>query len=80
MQESLNEILQFVDTLGDINHQIAVASEEQSVVAEEIDRKVIGIQDKADNTFANSTSLTESSHRLQSMATQLQDKLSMYKI
>ena len=54
-----------------MNQQIATASEEQSAVAEEINRNVINVRDVAEETASASTQITRSSVELQKLGNQL---------
>ena len=57
---SLNEITQAVDTISAMSSQIATAAEEQSAVAEEINRNIIDITHVADDTANDSSRITDS--------------------
>ena len=48
--ETLDEIVGAVNTISDMTNQIATAAEEQSKVAEEMDRNIINIADVANRT------------------------------
>lgn len=47
---ALESILNVIDSITDMNHQIATASEEQSAVAEEISKNVVNISTVAEQT------------------------------
>ncbi len=57
---SLNEITQAVDTISAMSSQIATAAEEQSAVAEEINRNIIDITHVADDTANDSSRIADS--------------------
>ncbi len=78
--QALTAIIESVQNLGDINHQIAVAAEQQSAVSDEINRNVLNIENKAENTLANAQATAEYSERLAAMAAQLRARLLEYKI
>jgi aerotaxis receptor len=66
--ESLSKISAAVDTISNMNHQIAAAAEEQSAVAEEINRNIVNITQIAhatamiaEETATNSDKLSEMS-------------------
>ncbi len=48
--DALETITGAINTITDMNHQIATASEEQSVVAEEINQNIVNISEVADRT------------------------------
>ncbi|MCW8956915.1 MAG: methyl-accepting chemotaxis protein [Gammaproteobacteria bacterium] len=48
--QALDEIVHSVIAITDMSHHIAVASEEQAQVAEEIDRNIVNVASVADNT------------------------------
>ena len=47
---ALSDIVQAVNTITDMNNQIAASAEEQSKVAEEMDRNIVNIADVANKT------------------------------
>ncbi len=72
---ALNEIAAAVSIIQQMNQQIATAAEEQTAVAEEINRSVINIRDVADLSFRTMDETTNSldqfrtlSHELQALA------------
>ncbi|MDH5516801.1 MAG: methyl-accepting chemotaxis protein [Gammaproteobacteria bacterium] len=76
---ALNEITNSVATISSMNIQIATASEEQSVVAEEINQNVVSISHVADSNAQASDQLAISSHDLADLATELQELVSQFK-
>ena len=59
--EFLESITQGVSTILDMNSQIAVSSEEQAAVAQEINRSIVSIQSISDETSVGATQTSESS-------------------
>jgi methyl-accepting chemotaxis protein len=68
--ESLDAIKAAVGTITDMNTQIASAAEEQSAVAEEVNRNIINISDVAIKTTENVNETAEASAKLSQMAMQ----------
>ncbi|MBL3589519.1 MAG: methyl-accepting chemotaxis protein [gamma proteobacterium endosymbiont of Lamellibrachia anaximandri] len=62
--QSLEEITLAVDTITMMSTQIATAAEEQSMVAEEINRNVVEINHVANETTADSTKSAEASEMM----------------
>jgi methyl-accepting chemotaxis protein len=60
--ESLNVITSAVDHIDNMNEQIATAVEEQSRVADEINRNIINISDIAEETSNGASSSSETSN------------------
>ncbi len=61
---ALAEVTIAVSTINDLNMEVASATEEQSAVAEEINRNIVHISDLADKTTASSTSALEATQEL----------------
>lgn len=61
-----------------MNIQIASASEEQSAVAEEINRNVISIRDVADQTSETTGQLKETGDELKQLSDRLTQMLNRY--
>ncbi len=80
MAESLKSIINSVQNLSDINHQIASSAEEQSVVAEDINNNVLKIENKAEHTYENAETTAKYAENLAAMAMQLRTRLQEYKI
>ncbi|MFL0804118.1 MAG: methyl-accepting chemotaxis protein [Agarilytica sp.] len=80
MAESLTAIIGSVQNLSDINHQIAVAAEEQSAVADDINNNILKIESKAENTYSNAQATATYSQNLAAMASQLRERLLEYTI
>lgn len=78
--ESLAMIAGAVATINDMNTQIASAAEEQSAVAEEINRNVVNISQAAVQSAAGSQQTASSSEDLARLAAQLQDLVGRFKM
>lgn len=75
---SLESIASAVSQITDMNIQIASASEEQSAVAEEINRNVISIRDVADQTSETTGQLKETGDELKQLSDRLTQMLNRY--
>lgn len=53
MAQQLSAIISAVKSLGSINQQIATATQEQSTVVEEVNKNIVQIEAKAQNTYEN---------------------------
>jgi methyl-accepting chemotaxis protein len=71
--DSLQTISQTVATIYDMNTQIAAASEQQSTVAEEINRNITNIKSSSDLTAEKSRQSEKSSGELSNVAARLQE-------
>ena len=69
--QALDTIIEGIETINDMNAQIASASEEQSVVAEEIAERVVTIQGISEQTAAGSADTANASTRLNLLSDQL---------
>jgi len=77
---SLEAILQAVGAISDMNAQIASAAEEQSVVAEEINRNVVNITQITTETATAAHATTETSGNLAGLAMDLQGQIGQFKL
>ncbi len=80
MAASLKAIIESVQNLSNINHQIATSAEEQSAVADDINNNVLRIENKAEHTYANAETTAAYTANLTTMALQLRKHLEEYKI
>lgn len=78
--ESLESITQAVANITDLNIQIASAAEEQSVVAEEINRNVLTISQAGQQTSLASQQTMVASEELARLAAQLQNVVSQFRV
>jgi methyl-accepting chemotaxis protein len=78
--ESLTKITNAVGVISDMNTQIASAAEEQSVVAEEIDRNIVQISDLAQEGAEKTSSVTGASQQLSELSNSLQALVQHFKV
>ncbi|MBB1073368.1 methyl-accepting chemotaxis protein [Rhodoferax sp. 4810] len=79
-EASLGIIANSVTTMGDYNLQIASAAEQQSAVAEEINRNVQNISQSVNATADGSCELASASRELARIAAALEGHIQMFKI
>ena len=77
---ALNSIATAIVRIDDMNTQIASAAEEQSAVAEEINRNVNNITQSVEMTAQGSRSIASSSEQLAQLANELQMRLRQFRI
>ncbi|MFO7954371.1 methyl-accepting chemotaxis protein [Thioalkalivibrio sp.] len=78
--ESLNAITQSVNRISDMNTQIASAAEEQSTVAEEINRNVANITEVLDQTASGSEQIRNAAEELSKLASEQQERVGQFKV
>ena len=78
--QSLNVIAGEVGTINDMNTQIATAAEEQSAVAEEINRNITTISVIADTTSTDAEQTSQISEELVRLAAELNRLVSQFKL
>jgi methyl-accepting chemotaxis protein len=77
---SLDSITRAVGTINDLNAQIASAAEQQSSVAEEINRNIVNISQVAEQTNQGAQQTAAASEELARLAEQLQGLVSQFRI
>ena len=77
---SLNSIVMAINTITDMNIQIASAAEEQSAVAQEIDRSIVLMADLAKNTCSEIESSTDTSRELAQLSQSLESLVQQFKL
>jgi len=77
---ALQSITQAVAVINDMNNQIASASEEQSAVAEEINRNIVNISDISERTAAGAQQTHSNSSELARLADSLQQLISKFRV
>lgn len=78
--QSLGTIRTAVDTIHDMNSQIAAAAEEQSAVATEINRNVGNISELIEQTAVGAQQATNVSNSLEQLSTELQQIVSGFRL
>jgi len=78
--ESLDSIVETVKQINDMNNQIASAAEQQSAVAEEINRNIIEINTVTEKTAENTKQTSSSCQNLAQLADKLQQMVSHFRI
>ena len=77
---SLESITEMVSRISDMNAQIASAAEEQSAVAEEVNRNIVAISQVSEETAINSSQLTNAGEDVAKLALHLHGLVSKFKI
>jgi methyl-accepting chemotaxis protein len=80
MTVAFDKIISSVQSLNDISHQIATATEEQSYVAEEMERNITRIETQSKTTQEIAKSNADAAHRLTGMSHKLNSQLDKYRI
>jgi methyl-accepting chemotaxis protein len=78
--DALNKIVGSVDNISNMNTQIATAAEEQSCVAESINRSIITISDIALASTDSSHELSSSVEELSSLAENMRSQVGQFKL
>lgn len=78
--DALAEIRTSVDTIGDMNLQIASAAEEQSAVAEDIGSNAEEISNMSEQTGQGAQQIAATSEELAQLATSLNEQVSQFKV
>ncbi|MGL4711503.1 MAG: methyl-accepting chemotaxis protein [Shewanella sp.] len=78
--QALKEIVASVDNITELNTHIATAAEEQSSVAESINRSIIAISDIAEHSTASAVELSESVSNLSKLASSMRNQVSAFKL
>lgn len=79
-RRSLSSITESVRTINDMNNQIAVASRQQSEVAEEMNRNVVGISDVADENARAARQVATATEDLSRLAADLRGLIAQFKL
>ncbi|WP_286237641.1 HAMP domain-containing methyl-accepting chemotaxis protein [Neptuniibacter halophilus] len=77
--EALQGISEAVGVITDMNTHIASASEEQTSVAEEINRSLVAINDSSQESADGATQLSAASEQLSRLAVELNSKVSQFR-
>ncbi|KFZ38499.1 chemotaxis protein [Shewanella mangrovi] len=77
--EAMQQILRFIANISDMNHQLASATEEQSLVTEEINRNVTNISELTEVSVKANESTGNAAGDLDSISKQMSDALTQFK-
>ncbi|GIU22232.1 methyl-accepting chemotaxis protein [Shewanella schlegeliana] len=77
---ALLQIMTSIEQINGLNTQIATASEEQSLVTEEINRNIINISDISDQTAAGAEQTQAATHELAQLAESMQQEIAYYQV
>ncbi|QIK36980.1 methyl-accepting chemotaxis protein [Caldichromatium japonicum] len=78
--EALDNITGAINTLSDVNSQVASSAEEQSAVAEEMNRNVSGISDAAEFNARAALETAKASEQLAKLAAELQGLVGQFRV
>jgi len=78
--DSLLSILQAVETIQDMNAQISSATNEQSIVTEDINKSVVNIHSVSENTVTGAEQTSAASTQLARLSEQLQGLVNQFKV
>ena len=77
--DSISTISQRIDTINDMNNQIANAAEEQTTVAEEINRNINNISHVSEETSIGAKNTADACHELLELANQLRSTVGSFR-
>jgi len=77
-EHALDQISTAINEIGDMSTQIATATEEQSMVSDEMNRNVHSISDQTDHAMKNSQQVAELSAKIAGMSSHLKQIVSQY--
>jgi len=78
--DSLTAIATSIRTINEMNTQIAAAAEEQTAVANEINKNIINITQVAEESTAGSEKTTTASNQLKNLARQLAELIERFRV
>ena len=76
----LKDIADDIQIIHGINTQVATATDEQSVVVEDINRNIHAISDNSDNNLRSAKQMVATSKTMAELAEQLDDEVSKFKL
>lgn len=80
VEESLGRIRTNIDTINEMNHQIATASDEQSSVANEVSKNITAIHTLSEQVSENAKIISENSTQLEDESVELKREMGSFKI
>ncbi|MFK5915753.1 MAG: methyl-accepting chemotaxis protein [Woeseiaceae bacterium] len=78
--DSIDQITQAVTAINEMNTQIATAAEEQSSVAEEMNRSVVQISSEAESTLESTRETSAAAEQVRSLSSNMQQIVSRFRI
>tara|TARA_R110001606_G_scaffold389355_1_gene555415 strand:- start:178 stop:2217 length:2040 start_codon:yes stop_codon:yes gene_type:complete len=76
----LGSVTKAINTILEMNTQIAVAAQEQSMVTQEVNRNITNIQDLTEETSAGAEQATVSSQEVAKLSSKLQSLVAQFKV
>jgi methyl-accepting chemotaxis protein len=80
VEESLGRIRANIDTINEMNHQIATASDEQSSVANEVSKNISAIHTLSERVSENAKIISDNSEQLEGESVELKRQMGSFKI
>lgn len=80
VEESLERIRTNINTINEMNHQIATASDEQSSVANEVSKNITAIHALSEKVSENAQVISENSVQLEGESVELKREMDSFKI
>ncbi len=80
VEESLHRIRANIDTINEMNHQIATASDEQSSVANEVSKNITAIHSLSERVSGNAQVILQNSTQLEGESVELKRQMDSFKI
>lgn len=80
VEESLGRIRANIDTINEMNHQIATASDEQSSVANEVSKNISAIHTLSERVSDNAKIIADNSEQLEGESVELKRQMGSFKI
>lgn len=80
VEQSLERIRTNIDTINEMNHQIATASDEQSSVANEVSKNISAIHTLSEQVSENAQIISDNSAQLESESIELKREMGSFKI
>ncbi len=78
--ESIADITRAVTSISEMNTQIATAAEEQSAVADEMNRSVVQISTEAEATLENTRETNAAAEQIMELSSNMQEVVSRFKL
>lgn len=80
VEETLERIRVNIDTINEMNHQIATASDEQSSVANEVSKNITAIHSLSEKVSENAHIISDNSDQLEGESIELKREMGSFKI